>query len=271
MSYELETIWRAMKGTHYSRILNELKDGIMQAENLNDALVIALNKVVSAAHAEAGTFWFFDRFGDGLIRPMAVYGGSELGDVTLNLGEGVAGKVVQTGVASIIADCQQDPRWAGRVDAKTGFTTRTMICVPLNWKRFTFGSIQIINKTDGIAYDEKDLVFVQGLAMQVAQTFESRGLLSDYVVADQIAREVSSREQTSPGFDEIFCLADFADVEETLYRTDAMDALSASAQRNVLRHAREIWLILEKNGLAVRSADGKMPEKHKKGLFGRRS
>lgn len=68
-------------------------------------------------------------------------------------GEGIAGKVIQTGKSEIISDCQKDPRWAGKADAKTGFRTESMICVPLSLKQIVFGVIvaQCIERTHDIA------------------------------------------------------------------------------------------------------------------------
>lgn len=259
MSYELESIWQAMKGTHYRRILEDLKTGIMDAQDLLEALTVALDRVVSAAHAEAGTFWFHDRFGDGLIRPLAAFGGSNLEGITLKPGEGIAGEVIKTGVANIISDCQKDPRWERKVDASTGFRTLSMICVPLNWHQYTFGSIQIINKTDGITYDEKDLIFVQGLAVQVAITFEQRGLLSDYVTAEQIQSQSSSREQQEIGITALMTKSDFAELEAEIQKMPAFRGMNELTRKNVLRHMREIWLIYHKNGIVPNQKRMKRP------------
>ena len=59
--------------------------------------------------------------------------------------------MIQSGKSVIIQDCQADPRWAGRVDQKTGFQTKSMICVPLALEDVVFGCIQIITKTDAVA------------------------------------------------------------------------------------------------------------------------
>ena len=42
------------------------------AQSLEDALKAALEMVMRAAHAETGTFWFYDRFKDGRICAKAV-------------------------------------------------------------------------------------------------------------------------------------------------------------------------------------------------------
>ena len=63
----MENMWEAMKGVHYKRTLESLENAIREAETLNGALVTALDQVVPAIHAQTGTFWYYDRFGDGRI------------------------------------------------------------------------------------------------------------------------------------------------------------------------------------------------------------
>ena len=245
MSYELEAIWQAMKETQYNRTLNELTESIMTAKELSDALVVALNKVADASHSEAGTLWTYDRFGDGLIRPAAVYGGKNIADVTLRPGEGIAGTVIKHGIPCIIADCQKDERWAGKVDAHTGFKTLSMICVPLNWQRFTFGSIQLINRVDGIPFDDKDLLFVQHLAIQISNVFSARGLLDEYVSAELSALQTPiEAPDERPPFTTLFFTEYFEDIEESISKSELFASLSETNKKNVLRHAREIWRIL---------------------------
>ncbi len=243
MDFDLENLWLAMKGTRYNQVVERLHKEILSSATLEEALSITLNQVVAAVHAVAGTLWFYDRFGDGMIRPAAVYGGSDLSNIALQPGEGVAGQVVATGESTIIAQCQKDPRWAGRVDEKTGFQTKSMICVPLKWHSFTFGSVQIINKVDNTAYDEKDLLFAQDIALRVADAFEQRGLLREYVAA--AAMQAEQEEVIASDLDDLVLEPAFIEVEEKLEKMAFFRELSRSGQKNVLRHMREIWMLCQ--------------------------
>ena len=188
MNFESMEIWDAMKETKYRRTMDELSKVIHNARgNLNEAISATLNMTCAAIHAEAGTFWFYSRFGDGLIHPRAWYGGGNMQEQYLTPGEGVAGKVIESGEATIIADCQKDPRFAKKVDSSTGFTTRSMICVPLMTEDMVFGCIQLINKTDNSLFDEKDLAFAGQLAGEISSQFTALNLLSDGRVESNIA------------------------------------------------------------------------------------
>lgn len=259
MGVEMTSIWEAMKGSQYQRTIEQLEVQMAQATNIDEGLSVALNRVVMAVHAVAGTCWHYDRFGDGRIRPKAVYGGADLGDFSLAPGEGIAGQVIQEGRSLIIPDCQKDPRWAGKADKKTGFSTKTMMCVPLLFREQTFGCIQIINKTDDLPFDEKDLFFVEKLAGHTAGLFQKNHFLDDYAAGGMGPGEAG---QLSGGerFVELFSAETFAEVEEELLRTARIAELSGTQRKNILRLSREIWMTLKNNPA--------QPEK-KKGFWAR--
>lgn len=180
MSFEALEMWDAMKTVKYRRTLGELQTVLGNANgNPNEAISAALNMACSAIHAEVGSFWFYSRFGDGLLHWRAGYGGADMSGHYLTVGEGIAGKVIEDGEAIMISDCQKDVRWSGKVDKTSGFVTRSMMCVPLIADGLTFGCIQIINKTDGTLFDEKDLYFEKKIAEEISRQFASLDLLAD--------------------------------------------------------------------------------------------
>lgn len=239
MSMEIESLWDAMKDVHYKRTIERLEDGIRNATDLEGALSAALDQVVEAAHAEAGTFWFYDKYGDGRIRPKAVYGGGNLGNFSLAPGEGVAGQVIESGKGTVIADCQKDPRWAGKADKKTGFTTKSMVCVPLRIEDDVFGCIQIINKTDDTLFDEKEFSFAADLAEASAGLFRKQGLLKGYL--NPVAEDTGALS-----FSDIFNAEDGEEMEELLRSVEEFASLGVKDQDTVLQYAREIYRVFQK-------------------------
>lgn len=164
------------KRIEYTQVIWEITKQLQEAESLEDALRSALKQVVTAVGAEAGTIWFYNAKGDGKIYPSFWIGGADLTGMSLRSGEGIAGAVVESGKATIVRDCQSDARWAGRFDEKTGFVTKSMVCVPLVNKYEVIGCIQIINKKDGSLYDNDDIKICEDLAMLTAIAVDSRGL-----------------------------------------------------------------------------------------------
>ena len=161
---------------NYTQVVWEITRQLQESESLEKALRISLGTVVRAVGAKAGTIWFYNKDGDGRIHPSFWIGGADLTGLSLAAGEGIAGSVVETGKTTVVKDCQSDPRWAGRFDAKTGFVTKSMVCVPLLNKYETIGCIQIINKLDGSLYNDADVELCENLAMLTAIAVDGNGL-----------------------------------------------------------------------------------------------
>ncbi len=150
--------------------------GEMTEAQLYDILEIS----AKAIRAQAGTFWFYHRFEDGLIRPLAVYGGEKLQNIYILPGEGISGMVIDTGEPILIADCQDDPRWTKKVDVETGFVTKSTLCVPMKISGMVFGSIQLVNKEAGDSFNETDQHVLQAIADHVADMLTGKKLLGEY-------------------------------------------------------------------------------------------
>ena len=161
---------------NYTQVVWEITRELQESDSLEQALRVSLGTVVRAVGAEAGTIWFYNKNGDGRIHPSFWIGGADLTGLSLAAGEGIAGAVVETGKPTVVKDCQQDSRWAGRFDAKTGFVTKSMICVPLLNKYEVIGCIQIINKVDGSLYSDADVELCENLAMLTAIAVDGNGL-----------------------------------------------------------------------------------------------
>jgi GAF domain-containing protein len=67
-------------------------------------------------------------------------------NVKLPLGSGIAGTVGSTGTSIVIHDPYKDPRFNQEYDKKSGFTTRSILCVPIKTSSVVLGVLQLINK-----------------------------------------------------------------------------------------------------------------------------
>ena len=62
----------------------------------------------------------------------------------------IAGKVISSGKSMINNDLERHQGYHTLMDTKTGFVTRSMICVPLVIDDESYGAIQIVNKKHGV-------------------------------------------------------------------------------------------------------------------------
>ncbi len=88
--------------------------------------------------------------------------------ITLAPGEGIAGAVAQTGQAIFTPDVDQDPRFSPRLDAITGFKTRSVIALPLVVRGEVIGVFEVINVEDENLFREQSLPHLNILADYVA-------------------------------------------------------------------------------------------------------
>jgi len=89
-------------------------------------------------------------------------------DIRLKPREGIAGTVAFTGVPIFIPDVNQDPRFSSRVDATTGFATRSIIALPLLVRGEVIGVFEVVNVEDERFFREKYLPHLTILADYVA-------------------------------------------------------------------------------------------------------
>lgn len=86
--------------------------------------------------------------------------------------QGVCGWVFNTGEAALVHDAANDPRLYREVENKSGFTTRNMICVPLQTSQKRLGVLYALNKTEG-SFTDEDTEIVTALSSNVALALEN--------------------------------------------------------------------------------------------------
>lgn len=117
----------------------------------------------------------------------------DLVQFSLKPGQGIAGWVAQKERPLIVPDVQKDPRHFHDPDWKTGFQTRSILCVPMSAKGKLIGVLEAINKKEG-AFDESDqevlciLAEQAAIAVQNAQLYEE--LQQDH---ETLKKEVDSK------------------------------------------------------------------------------
>jgi diguanylate cyclase (GGDEF)-like protein len=110
---------------------------------------------------------------------------------TLNVGEGIAGWVAQTGESLLVQDAQNDRRFCRRFDELCSFTTRSIIAVPLKNKGKVLGVIELINRMEEDIFSDLDMHSLETLAEYAAIAIDNAALF------DRIQRLVITDDHTS--------------------------------------------------------------------------
>ncbi|MBW2646278.1 MAG: sigma 54-interacting transcriptional regulator [Deltaproteobacteria bacterium] len=88
----------------------------------------------------------------------------EIKKYEINVGEGIAGYVAETGEPLLIPDVAKDERWDKKISESIGFQTRSIACVPMKTNGAVIGVVEIIDREDGRPIQEEDLEILTSFA-----------------------------------------------------------------------------------------------------------
>jgi len=142
--------------------------------DLDHLLRMIIEETTLVTDAERSSLFLIDREKNQMWAKIAQ--GVNVIEIRFPLGTGIAGFVGQTGEAINIADAYRDARFNPEFDLKTGFRTKSVLCVPMkNMQGDILGAIQVLNKKTGI-FSGEDKMFLSALASQAAVAIENADL-----------------------------------------------------------------------------------------------
>lgn len=174
------------------RILLEMS-AILTSTYDHDKLMRRLfDKVAEVLGAAAGSLWLRERESDELVCKVALLPNVFLMEgKRLKVGQGIAGSVALSKKGMIITDVEKEPRWDRSFDQKTGFRTRSILCVPMVVHGRSIGSIQLVNKfREEEQFSKADLELLGSLANNCAAAIENARLLQELQAKRQLEREL---------------------------------------------------------------------------------
>jgi PAS domain S-box-containing protein len=142
-------------------------------------LLDAMAASVTLRDAVRGELWF-----EAVSGPSA----ESVREVRLDRKQGIVGWVIEHGEPVLVHDVAEDARFFAGVDQQSGFTTRSILCIPLQTRDQTIGAIEVINKRSG-PFDQRDLRLINWLAMPTITAIENARLFE----AEHTAREQAER------------------------------------------------------------------------------
>jgi two-component system NtrC family sensor kinase len=156
--------------------LNKISQAITSTLDLQETLTIITDNTTRLLGVAATSVVLYDETNDDLLFAAASGEGSDfVRGMRLALGQGVVGWVAQQGQPVLVPNVSEDSRFFGNFDKESGFTTRSILCVPLQTKGQTIGAIEAINKESG-PFDEEDLKLLTSLAAPAATAIENAQL-----------------------------------------------------------------------------------------------
>ena len=118
-----------------------------------------------------------------------------VGEIRLPMGRGIAGTVAATATPIAIDDAYADPRFDPENDRRSGYQTRTMLCMPLiDHQDAVVGVIQVLNRSDG-PFNAHDQQLLGALCAQAAVSIISTRLMQAEVERQRLERDLELARQ----------------------------------------------------------------------------
>ncbi len=156
-----------------------LSTQVFAASDLKATLTNIMRVAEQLTDAEASALLLYDEATDELFFEVATgEKGEAVKEVRLKRGEGIAGRVLQTGEPMLVPDAAKEPHHAKAVDAQTGFVTRNLIAVPLLLDGQPKGVLEVLNAHKG-QFAPEDVTALQAMALlsaiaiDKAQTYQA--------------------------------------------------------------------------------------------------
>ncbi|MCB0282184.1 MAG: GAF domain-containing protein [Calditrichae bacterium] len=149
---------------------------------LERLLMLVIEEVNKLMDAERGTFYIVDQEKGELWSKVAQK--AEILEIRLKIGVGIAGHVAKTGDVINIPDAYKDDRFNPAIDKKTGYKTRSILCMPIfeasndtSKERNIIGVLQVLNKRNGV-FEKNDEELLASMASQIAISLNNSVLYS---------------------------------------------------------------------------------------------
>jgi K+-sensing histidine kinase KdpD len=179
---------RKINEMHSMQQIGKTLSSVLDRDRL---LVLIMDEVTRLMDAERGTLYIVENEKGELWSKIAQK--AEIKEIRLKIGVGIAGHVAKTGDVINIKDAYNDDRFDPTTDKKTGYKTRSILCMPIRepvkkkgQDGQIIGVLQILNKKDGVFTDE-DEDLLTSLGSQIAISLVNARL---YGILDNRAREL---------------------------------------------------------------------------------
>eukprot|EP00127_Corallochytrium_limacisporum_P006535 Clim_evm7s230 gene=Clim_evmTU7s230 len=192
-----------------SNALQTMAKNIMTETNMNKLLDTIMSNSADLVGADrASVFLLDDERGELYARIFSVRKDGKLNDweaaadgpteVRFPMNKGIAGAVATTGQRLNIANAYQDERFNADVDKKTGYQTKSILCVPItNRDHKVIGVAQLVNKVDDnnniLEFDAEDESILSGFAIYCGLAIHNATTMQE--LGRELARGEVAEEQ----------------------------------------------------------------------------
>jgi sigma-B regulation protein RsbU (phosphoserine phosphatase) len=173
------------------KTLMEISSLIASTLDFDELISLVMEKAKNVMEAEACSILLYNRETGKLEFEVAICGEDDTSEilkkqVTLDMGQGIAGWVAQNLQPLVIDDVTSDSRFCSDADRRTGFRTRNIIAVPLIGRRGLIGVAEMVNPKK----KDYDMEIFQLLCRQFAIAIENSLFHEESIERERIRQEL---------------------------------------------------------------------------------
>jgi PAS domain S-box-containing protein len=173
--------------------MNLVSQAVTSTLNLEETLTIITDHAIRLLDAMAASVVLHDEIkGDLWFHAASGQVSDFVRGKRLAKGQGIVGWVIEKGEPALVLDVSQDSRFFGKFDQGSGFTTRSIICVPLQTRKQTIGAIEVINRRSS-SFTQGDLRLLSWLATPAAIAIQNAQLFEQVQLGHKRLQSLSRR------------------------------------------------------------------------------
>lgn len=142
------------------KAFEELANIINSEKDIKEALNNTLDLILGLFKVPSGSIMLLDR--SNRFMDIGIARGDkapEIKDLKINIGEGIAGKVAQTGESEIVNNVKASQDFNKDIGEQIDYIPKNILCVPIKIKDHVLGVIEIMDKFDGdFTKDDEELL-----------------------------------------------------------------------------------------------------------------
>ncbi len=178
----IEILTQTRRRAEELQVLYEV-GSIMAEANLDLKMLLSQTMLIASrvVRASASTLMLLDEQTNELVFEIPMgESGEALREFRLPYGEGIGGTVVKEGRPLLVNNVANDLRWSSLADRKTGFITRSILCVPMQLHGRVIGALEVLNKVDADGrlanFSRDDAALLSAIATQAGAAIENAQL-----------------------------------------------------------------------------------------------
>lgn len=162
-----------------------------QSLDLEATLQSVMEQARDLMQADRSTLFLLSKESNELWTKVATTNSKNKVEIRIPANKGIAGYVASTGQTLNITDAYQDPRFDPTTDKRTGYQTRTILCMPVySSSGDLIGVTQLINKKNQGTFTSTDEAFMAAFNRQAGIALENAQLFKNVLIEKQYQKDI---------------------------------------------------------------------------------